>query len=136
MTRVYFSSGLIVSLIACSPSEPGSTANATQAESTYYAAKAGSAEFPTPDTGSDGRFGIESGCLVFVSAEGRVYLPVFPADTRFARVPGAGPIAILKGSEIHIGRVYTVKGGKSEYRVNPDPPDTCPTDQFLVGGLL
>lgn len=140
MKRLFPFAAILLPLAACSQPDEGATATAQRGERAgdlgYYAAKARSDEFPTPDTGSGGRFRVEAGCLIFVSDQGARYLPVFPIDTRFEPASRDGPVAVVKGSEIHLQRPYTVKGGGSEYRLVPPPPPECPVDQFLVGGLL
>lgn len=102
----------------------------------YYRAIAGSLEFPTPDTGSDGRFQVENGCLIFISSDGERFLPVFPMNTVFSQPSRNIPIAVVKGREVHVGRSYTVKGGAGQYRLDTSPLPTCPEKQFLVGGIL
>jgi hypothetical protein len=140
MKRFFPFVAVFIPLAACSQPDEGATTDAQRTAPGdhlgYYAAKARSAEFPTPDTGSDGRFQVEQGCLIFVSDQGARYLPIFPIDTRFEPAAGGGPVAVVKGSEIHLQRSYTVKGGGSEYRLASPPPPECPVDQFLVGGLL
>ncbi len=132
----YCGAGALLGLAgACSAPDQGAKAGGGQGQA-FYAARARSAEFPTPDTGSDGRFRIEKNCLIFVTDEGLRFLPVFPADTRFASAPGEGAIAILKAREIHLDRSYSVKGGTSEYGLASPPPESCPATQFLIGGLL
>jgi hypothetical protein len=126
---------LLAFAVACSQPEQGSEAGGPQAQP-FYAAKARSSEFLTPDTGSYGKFRVEKNCLIFVSEQGLRFLPVFPADTSFASTPGKGAIATVKGREIHSDRTYSVKGGTSQYGLASPPPETCPSTHFLVGRLL
>ena len=92
---------IVISLAACSQRDEASTdAGRRQGnEAGYYAAKARSDEFPTPDTGDIGRFRIEQGCLIFVSDRGERYLPVFPIDTRFGAIAPDAPFAVLTAGE-------------------------------------
>lgn len=120
---------------SCSQPDQESAGDGRQNDA-FYAAKARSSEFVTPDTGSYGKFRVEKNCLIFVSEQGLRFLPVFPADTRFASTLGKGVIATVKGREIHPDRTYSVKGGTSQYGLAPPPPETCPSNHFLVGRLL
>lgn len=101
----------------------------------FYAAAASSSYFPTPDTGSDGRFDVENGCLIFVSSQGIRYLPVFPLGTKLQAVSKKSWVAAVHGRQIFVGRQYNVKGGESQYSLDPRPPAACPNKQFLVGAV-
>jgi hypothetical protein len=140
MKRFSLFAAVLVPLAACSQPDEGATADAQRGGPSehlgYYAAKARSDEYPTPDTGDVGVFRVERGCLIFVSERGERYLPVFPIDTRFEAIVPGDPFAILTGQEIHVERPYTVKGGAGEYGLDPPSPPECPDEHFLVGGLL
>jgi hypothetical protein len=86
----------------------------------------------TPDTNDVGAFFIRSGCLVFVSDSGTSYLPVLPRSAELVRSAGGWRLQV-GGKSVSEGRNYQVAGGEGQYGpVDPKPPATCPSKQFLV----
>jgi hypothetical protein len=89
------------------------------------------ADFPVPDTWSDGVFRIERNCLVLRTSSGETFVAVLPPNLRVDGVTGTqasrGPGALV------IGHRYRVTGGEGSYAVVPAPPEGCRYNQFLVG---
>lgn len=125
---------------ACSRSEPSvegrsKPENAKEASGAgFYTAVFGEPNFPTPDTGSEGQFRVEQGCLVFISVQGSRFIPVFPSETEFQSVVDGPWIAIVNGKKVTLNRSHDVKGGEGQYAITPAPAG-CPDRQFHVGDV-
>ena len=89
------------------------------------------ANFPIPDTWSDGVFRSEGDCLVLHTSSRKTFMPVLPPGLR---VVASKDGALAGGSpSIVIGRRYRVIGGEGSYAVSPALPKRCEHNQFLVG---
>lgn len=86
---------------------------------------------------SVGRFSLEGRCLVFVTSDGLTYLPVFGRPVAIAG-QGRTPQKGAAGTELVLGRVYSVTGSPFPEGMEPDGlaseiRDECFHPPFAVG---
>lgn len=117
---------------ACTQTSETNDGISVEADVPPYVARFRADGYETPDTSDVGAFFVRSRCLVFVSESGTSYLPILPKSAHFVR-SGRDWRLQVGGTTVSEGRNYQVAGGEGQYGpVDPEPPPTCPSKQFLV----